>query len=349
MAVNVVKKYCTENDCYKSGAKRGNIVGLIVHTPAVIEQGNTIKALSESGSGGGWYRRWNRAGVEKLADGVIDDTGVYDFAPHTLACWHVGTSYGNAHFIGYEFCETLSRAEFNQTWNNAVEHYAELCSRYGLTEKNIYGHYEAHEKGWASDHSDPAPYFRRFGKSMADFRADVKKLLIGRSGSGTAAPVITKTYDPWAYAKVAGLTADDPYLNVRTGPGIEYDIIRKLGNGNEVDVLELYSNGWARINIIDRQYYVYSGYLVITEKGQADITPAYTEWAGRVHDTDPLGLIVRTGPGKNYGRLESYPKLYDGNMVSVMGEENGYYHIRISSPKTGTHIGYGSKVYIERA
>lgn len=74
----------------------------------------------------------------------------------------------------------------------------------------------------------------------------------------------------------------------------------------------------------------------------------YTEWAGRVHDVDPVGLIVRTGPGKSYSRLASYPKLYDGNMISVMGEQNGYYHIRISNPVAGTHIGWVSKDYVSR-
>lgn len=88
--------------------------------------------------------------------------------------------------------------------------------------------------------------------------------------------------------------------------------------------------------------------------GTAQPTPAltptqsYTEWAGRVHDVDPVGLIVRTGPGKSYGRLASYPKLYDGNMVSVMGEQSGYYHIRISNPVAGTHIGWVSKDYVSR-
>ena len=75
---------------------------------------------------------------------------------------------------------------------------------------------------------------------------------------------------------------------------------------------------------------------------------SYTEWAGRVHDVDPVGLIVRTGPGKSYSRLASYPKLYDGNMISVMGEQSGYYHIRISNPVAGTHIGWVSKDYVSR-
>lgn len=347
MAVKVVKKYCTKNDCYKTAGKRGSIVGLIVHTPAVIDQGAIIKALS--GSGGGWFKRWNKAGIKKLADGVIDDTGVYDFAPHTLACWHIGTAYGNSHFIGYELCETLSRSDFAKTWNNAVEHYANLCKQYGLTEKNIYGHCEAHARGWASNHSDPEPYFRRFGKNMNNFREDVKKKLSGQNTStstntGTAAPTVTKTYNPWAYAKVCGLTPDDPCLNVRTGPGTEHLVARQLANGNEVDVICLYSNGWAKINIVDRQYYVYAGYLNIAERQQAAQKPSYAAWVGQAYNLGGSRLNVRTGPGTGYGLLSSWPYLGEGNRVDVIGESGDWYRIRIA----GKHEGYAHKNYIKK-
>lgn len=352
MAVTVYKKYCKNNDCYKAGAKRGTITGLVVHTPAVIDQGATIRAMS--GSGGGWYKRWNRPGVEKLADGVIDDTGVYDFAPHTLNCWHVGNSYGNGHFIGYEFCEILDRTAFNKTWNNAVQHYANLCKTYGLGVNKIYGHCEAHDKGWASNHSDPLPFFRRFGKNMNDFRADVQKILNGgstsQSSTSTSSSGVAKAYNPWAYARVCNLTASDPLLNVRSGAGTNYGIIGRLSNGNEVDVIETYTNGWAKINIVGTIGYVYAGYLNISERAAAT-TPAkeepkgYASWVGEVYNTGRVGLIVRRGPGKNYGRLAAWPKLSDTNLVSVEGESGNWYIVKIASK----YVGYVCKDYIKHA
>lgn len=76
---------------------------------------------------------------------------------------------------------------------------------------------------------------------------------------------------------------------------------------------------------------------------------SYASWVGQVYQVDPLGLIVRTGPGKSYDRLASYPKLYDGNLVSVIGKKKDYYRIRISNPEAGTHFGWASTAYIRKA
>lgn len=342
--------YCTNNDCYKENKKIGKVEYLIVHSPAVYP--TIIRA--QSGAGGGWYKRWNKSGVEKLVHGFIDDTGVYNFAPETMACWHIGNGYGNAHAIGYELCELSTAAEFAKVWDNAVGRYAELCEKYGLGVNRILGHCEAHDKGIASNHSDPEPYFRRFGKSMEKFRADVKTRLSGQNtGAQPAAAVaVTKQYNPYAYARVTNLAAGD-HLNVRTAPNADATKLAvwpELSEGNEVDVVELYSNGWAKVLIQGNTGYVNAHYLAIAERSQPTPAPAqsYAEWAGRVHDVDPVGLIVRTGPGKGYDRLAGYPKLYDGNMISVMGEQSGYYHVRISNSTAGTHIGWVSKDYVSR-
>ena len=89
--------------------------------------------------------------------------------------------------------------------------------------------------------------------------------------------------------------------------------------------------------------------------GQTGKTPeesgisSYASWVGQVYQTDPLGLIVRTGPGKGYDRLSAYPKLYDGNLVSVIGREKDYDRIRISNQEAGTHYGWASTAYIRKA
>lgn len=252
--------YCTKNDCYKNGAKLNSVSYLIVHSPAVYP--TIIRAESESGSGGGWHKRWNRSGVEKLVHGFIDDTGVYEFALPTMACWHIGNSWGNANCIGYELCELSTRTEFDEIWKNAVNHYAALCKKYGLTADKVIGHCEAHSRGFASDHSDPEPYFRRFGKSMKDFREDVKRAINGEYTGSQGALEATKVYNPPAYARVCNVPRGD-LLNVRSGPGIEHGVVRQLANSNEVDVLEVLSNGWAKINIVGQKGYVNASYLSI--------------------------------------------------------------------------------------
>ncbi len=268
--------YCTKNDCYLAGQKLAGVDYLIVHSPAVYP--TVIRA--RSGAGGGWYKRWNKAGVEKLVHGFIDDTGIYHFAPHTMACWQIGTSWGNSHCIGYELCELDTEEEFTKVWNYAAEHYAGLCRTYGLTADRVLGHHEAHEKGFASNHSDPEPYFSRFGKNMDDFRNDVRLLL----GSGEIQPggesggeeedmkiaeiwnarKVIQQFSPFAVRRVAGLQDGDT-LAVRVAPDASAPLLKTwpaLSAGNLVSVLVKYDNRWVLVLIAD-QYteYVNASYL----------------------------------------------------------------------------------------
>ncbi|QNM06045.1 SH3 domain-containing protein [Qiania dongpingensis] len=341
---NVTNSYCVRNDCYIEGTRLEGVKYLIVHSPSVYPA--VIRAVNGSNN---WFKRWNKPGVEKLVHGFIDDTGVYNFAPYSLACWQIGTTWGNRNCIGYELCELDSAAEFQKVWKNAVNHYAELCRTYGLTPDKIVGHYEAHEKGFASDHDDPAPYFRRFGKTMDDFRSDVQKKLSGGEDSDPVSGDVTvvKTYEPWAHGQVTNLKAGDT-LNVRTGPGAEYPKLAawpELAEGNEVDVLDKYSNGWVKINIQGAKGYVNSYYLLITERQSSNGQNGYTVWVGKASGLGSSRLNVRTGPGTSYGLLEAWPKLGEGNEVEVTGENGGWYQIRIENKYTG----WVSKDYIKKA
>lgn len=306
--------YCTKNDCYKNGAKLQSVSYLIVHSPAVYP----VIIRAESGSGGGWYTRWNKPGLEKLVHGFIDDTGIYEFAPQTLACWHVGNAWGNANCIGYELCELDTQAEFEKVWNHAVSHYAFLCKKYGLTTDRVLGHQEAYKKGFASNHGDPDPYFKRFGKSMADFRSDIKKVMTGsgngNEGASASTPAAGRTYNPAAYARVCNLTKDDPLLNVRSGPGTGYEVIRQLANSNEVDVLETYTNGWAKINIVGMVGYVSAVYLDIQENQVEKQTVTVVNCSVLNIRKTPNGAIAGTVKVGTVLKVSGFGKDSDGDV-----------------------------------
>ena len=322
--------YCTGNDCYKEGNRLSGVEYLIVHSPAVYPA--VIRAVSGSNN---WYKRWNKPGVEKLVHGFIDDTGVYEFAPPTMACWQIGDSWGNKNCIGYELCELDTREEFEKMWENAAAHYAALCEKNDLPPERVIGHYEAHEKGFASDHSDPAPYFKRFGRTMEDFRSAVRATLGGAAAAADAVPA-SETYTPWAHGTVVNLEKGD-LLNVRTGPGVSFGLLPawpKLAEGNEVDVLARYENGWARVSIRGAEGYVNARYL--------DIRKQYAVWVGKAANLGGSRLNVRTGPGTGYGLLSAWPKLSEGNLVDVTGESEGWYQVRIA----GKYTGWVSREYV---
>jgi len=110
-----------------------------------------------------------------LNDGTI---ATYQTLPWNWRGWHGGGSSNNTH-ISFEICEDglTDASYFNAVYKEAVELCVYLCKLYGLTEKDIIGHYEGYQRGIASNHGDPKNWFPKHGKSMDTFRTDVKKLL----------------------------------------------------------------------------------------------------------------------------------------------------------------------------
>jgi len=165
--MNLVVKFMTQNDCYKQGRKI-KPQGIIVHSTA------TPGVMAER-----WFDLWNKPGVTKCVHAFVDDKGVYQYLPWDMRGWHAGGSANDTH-IGFEICEPkdLSDKEyFEKAWENAIELAVFLCKEFGINPDNILGHYEAYKKGIASNHADPGHWFPKHGKSMDDFRAEVKKML----------------------------------------------------------------------------------------------------------------------------------------------------------------------------
>jgi len=113
--------------------------------------------------------------IGKMEDETI---ATYQTLPWNYRGWHAGGSANNTH-IGFEICEDgLSDSTyFGKVYREAVELCVYLCKLYGLTVENILCHSEGYKKGIASNHGDVMHWFPKHGKSMDDFRADVKMAL----------------------------------------------------------------------------------------------------------------------------------------------------------------------------
>lgn len=93
----------------------------------------------------------------------------------------------------------------------------------------------------------------------------------------SSTPVTTTTTAPTQQHNRMVVTADT--LNVRTGPGTEYDVQGKLGQGTEVQVLAL-EGAWYRIQYQGTEAYVSAEYLVpVAEAGATTTTTLYTTGA----------------------------------------------------------------------
>ena len=112
------------------------------------------------------------------------------------------------------------------------------------------------------------------------------------------------------------------HLSVRTGPGADSDISAHLSKDSTVVVLEKTSDAWYHVNFNGLEGYVPSRYLSgISAEG--DLLAL-----GKVTDED---VRLRSEPNTD---CDTYGFLNAGDIVTVMGIEDGWYRVRIGD-KTG--------------
>lgn len=189
--MNLRKLILTQNDCYKAG-KKIKVKGIMIHSTGANNPYLSRYLAPDDGLIGPnkYGNHWNQprpdgqqkcihAFIGKLKDGTI---ATYQTLPWDHRGWHAGGKANDTH-IGFEICEDglNDRDYFNKVYREAVELCAYLCKMFGLTEKDIICHAEGAKLGIASNHGDVLHWFPRHGKTMDDFRADVKKLLEGEA------------------------------------------------------------------------------------------------------------------------------------------------------------------------
>lgn len=182
--MEIRKLFLTKNDCYK----RGRYIvpkGIMIHS---------------TGANNPWLKRyvgpddgllghnpnnnhWNMSGVGACVHAFIGldkngDVQIYQTLPWTMRGWHCGRS-GNDTHISFEICEDNLKdpVYFGKIYAAAVELCVKLCREFNLPPESICDHAEGYKMGIASNHGDVSHWFKRHGKSMDTFRADVKKAL----------------------------------------------------------------------------------------------------------------------------------------------------------------------------
>lgn len=172
----------THNSCYIKG-EHIKPRGVMVHsTGANNPYLRRYIAPDDGRLGTPSPRHWNQGGVGacvhamigKAADGSI---AVYQTLPWNMRGWHCGRS-GNDTHISFEICEDslTDKGYFQATYQAAVELTAYLCRRFNLNplaDGVVLCHSEGYARGIASNHADVLHWWRKFGVSMDDFRADV--------------------------------------------------------------------------------------------------------------------------------------------------------------------------------
>lgn len=251
--MEIVQYYQTKNPCFTAGRKI-KPSGIVVHSTGANNPnikryvGPDDGILGENKNNNHWNKasatKCVHAWIGKVADGSLK---VYQTLPWDHRCWGVGSgkngSY-NASHIQFEICEDgLDNEEYyNSAFCLAKELCVMLCRSFDISPDNIVGHYEAYQAGYGSNHGDPKNWQKKFGGSMAQFRADVKTLLNGENSPSNTVVIegketIKETVKPTQTAQKTAVN-ESGVVTMKT--------LRKNNKGTQVKVLQwlLNDNGF---------------------------------------------------------------------------------------------------------
>lgn len=188
--MEIIQAYQTKNPSY---ARNRVIkpVGILVHATGAANCNLKRYVDSPERLGKNQYNNhWNKAEATKSMHAFIGydkdkQVIVAETLPRDRACWGCGKgskgsyNYDPQAHLQFEICQgsDTDAAYYHQAITCAEEYCAHLCRLYGWDASRITSHYEAHDKGYASNHGDPRSWMVHFGDSMDKFRARVQALL----------------------------------------------------------------------------------------------------------------------------------------------------------------------------
>lgn len=180
--LKLIQRFVTNNACYKKGTPM-KPKGIMIHTTGAVNpylhryvDGGAPLGVNKYGN------HWDTLhpdGKEVCVHAFIgkaenNQVMIAQTLPWEMRGWHAGGS-ANIDNIGIEICESETNEVdyFKQVWQQLVALCVFLKREYRFTSSAIIGHSEGYHTGVASNHSDPEPFFKVFGKTMSDLRQEV--------------------------------------------------------------------------------------------------------------------------------------------------------------------------------
>lgn len=226
---------------HSTGANNPNLKRYVQPSDNASDREYWLQLLGKNQYGNDWNHKAGNVGMNcligKLADGTVTtvQTMPWDYRPWGCGSGKKGSC--NNGWIQFEICEDNLNDEsyFNQAYKEACEITAYLCNMYNLNPHGtvtmngvkvpaILCHADSNKLGFGTAHSDVYNWFKRYGKSMDDVRNDVAALMkttsskpeIPTEPAKPSTPVVSSSY-------LVKVTTDA--LNIRKGPGTNYDIV----------------------------------------------------------------------------------------------------------------------------
>lgn len=112
-------------------------------------------------------RLWSR-GYDYAVHLVSDWHTAYHCVPYGSLCWQVGN--GNRYVEGLEICEATNKEDFEKGILIAADVVRQRLKAHGWGVDRLICHQQAAYWWGGSDHTDPLPYFARWGYSWQQFK-----------------------------------------------------------------------------------------------------------------------------------------------------------------------------------
>lgn len=124
-----------------------------------------------------WQRMGNNSTMAHWVCDWTDDGTVYQVAPGNSLVWHVGN--GNGVGVGLEICEGTTQAQADKAIDTAAQWAAYYLNEQGWGIDRMVSHNEARVLWGGTDHTDPNPYFKRWGYTWQSFENKVADYMRG--------------------------------------------------------------------------------------------------------------------------------------------------------------------------
>lgn len=126
-------------------------------------------------------------------------------------------------------------------------------------------------------------------------------------------------------------------VNLRTGPGLNYNVIIRLAKNTKLDIYDMSNSEWYYVGTTDYIGYISSRYVTLNEP-QDNKPSSSSEGTYKTGYVNAVDVNFRTGPGTSYnsmGRIAKNTPLY------VWGTEGEWSYIQI-----GVKYGYMFSTYV---
>lgn len=213
---------------------------------------NNVKyiVIHETGNSGATAQNhrdyWRTAPL--YAHAVCDWKEIIHTTPYNRMCPHVGNA--NGFTIGLEICHATNKADFDKAWKNAIAWTKAMMKQFGLTADKVVSHDYCREKWGGTDHTDPTSYFKKYGKTFADFVKELGGTDV-KPAQSTTAKTESGDFEGGKYKATTG-------VNIRSKPSKAGVIVGSFAKGADVILDDWYTVAdgyvWGR-------YTAYSGYV----------------------------------------------------------------------------------------